>query len=300
MLSRPCTGPITSPYGPRPWLTESPFHNGQDYGWLLVDPAGTRKVYAPTSGRVVVGWNYKVGNFVSLPIGDGFSTRLCHFASVAVANGQYVNRGDYLGLMGSTGSQAAGIHLHVDVFTPAGGRVDPAHFYTQPLAQAGVTVTPITTNPRGADMIVYANTETNVWAAGIPFAGVWQGVPAGQGDAYVKASGRELVRLNNAEFNTVAALCKQQSQMDVRVYADTTSNVWYLVGPGVDYAIPSDKAGFFESIYGTRVPLPTADLTALRQAMRAQPATVDLTGVIASLENLPAQVVNEQARRLSN
>lgn len=296
MLGRPCSGPITSRYGPRALYG---FHNGQDYGYWNADFAGSTAVYAPTSGRVVVGENSLIGNFVSLPIGDGFSTRLCHFSTIAVRNGQLVNRGDYLGRMGATGEQAAGIHLHVDVFTPAGGRVDPAHFYTQPLAQAAVETAPIS-SPKGDEMIVYANIETNVWAAGVPFGGIWQGIPAGQGDAYVKASGRELVRLSSAEFNTVAALCKQQSQLDVRVYADTTSNVWYLVGPGVDYMIPSGKAGLFESIYGTRVAIASADLAALRQAMRGAPATVDLTGVISALEKLPDAVADENARRLAN
>lgn len=144
-LSKPVIGPVTSPYGPRP-TPPSP-HSGQDYGWLYRDPEGSRRVYAPTAGRVLVGSNPYVGNFVSLPLGDGYSTRLCHLATVNVRTGQTVTRGTLLGIMGDTGSQASGVHLHVDVFAPDGTRRDPADFYTDTFvgspSQASSDTTPI-------------------------------------------------------------------------------------------------------------------------------------------------------------
>lgn len=266
MLSKPVIGPITSRFGPRP-TPPSP-HNGLDYGWLLAD-GGTksRDIYAPGTGVVSVGRNDLIGNFVSIAIDPNHVVRLCHLASVAVRTGQTVTRGQFVGRMGDTGSQASGVHLHMDMYVNS-IRVDPEPYITMPFfALSGGETIPIVPVPNfGEDMIVYANVDTNAWAAGIPFGGTWVTVPSGQGDAYVKASGRDLVRLSNAEFTIVAGICKQRGSADVRLYADTSSNVWYLLGAGVEYAVPGDKAGLFESLFGTRVPLSSGDIAALRAA----------------------------------
>lgn len=159
-LPKPSVGDWGSGFG---WRTlpdgTRNFHNGRDLTWFNRDPEGSQKVFAPIGGRVVVGWNSLIGNFVSLPIGDGYSTRLCHFSSVAVTNGQTVTRGQYLGRMGNTGSQAFGVHLHVDVFGPTGVRVDPALYYTNTfvsnLAPAALGTTPITDTQRKAHPSMY-------------------------------------------------------------------------------------------------------------------------------------------------
>jgi murein DD-endopeptidase MepM/ murein hydrolase activator NlpD len=147
-LPKPAVGDWGDGYG---WRTlpdgTRNFHNGRDLTWFNRDPEGSQKVYSPVDGVAVVGSNSLIGNFVSLPIGDGYSTRLCHFAELAITNGQKVTRGQYLGRMGNTGSQAFGIHLHVDVFGPTGIRVDPALYYTNTfvgtLTTAGGETTPI-------------------------------------------------------------------------------------------------------------------------------------------------------------
>jgi murein DD-endopeptidase MepM/ murein hydrolase activator NlpD len=143
-LPKPVIGPITSRYGPRSPL---PFHNGQDYGWLYADPEGSQKIFAPIGGKVLTGYHPEVGYFCTIPLGDGYSTRLCHFERLNVYTGQVVTRGQYLGKMGASGTAATGVHLHVDIFTPTGGRVDPAGFYTDTfvgsLSPAGDGGTPI-------------------------------------------------------------------------------------------------------------------------------------------------------------
>lgn len=132
MLSRPVIGPITSRYGWRTINGAPNFHNGLDYGWLNAD-GGTKSkdIYAPASGVVSVGWNDLIGNFVSLAIDPNHVVRLCHFDSVAVKSGQSVRRGQFLGRMGATGSQAIGAHLHMDMYVQS-VRVDPEPYVTEP------------------------------------------------------------------------------------------------------------------------------------------------------------------------
>jgi murein DD-endopeptidase MepM/ murein hydrolase activator NlpD len=127
MFMHPVPGPITSPYGPR----GRGFHNGIDYGWLFADPQRSRNIYAPASGTVTVGWNALVGNYIELPTERGM-LRLAHFASIAVKSGDSVVQGrTLLGVMGQTGLQAQGVHLHVDLFMKD-GRVDPEPHFTVP------------------------------------------------------------------------------------------------------------------------------------------------------------------------
>lgn len=271
-------------------------------GHLGVDVIHGPRVPVPSwcRGRVVVSTFYsKLGQTVIIDRDDGVGfAGFCHLTlESGVPVGRYVNVGDVVGAVGSTGTSSSGPHLHATLEpTSAIGTtlaLDPLPHIraavASSLALAGAGVTPIQAAApleRDDQMLVYANTETNVWAAGVPFGGVWQGIPAGQGDAYVKASGRELVRVNGAEFATIAAICRQRSNLDTRVYADVASNVWRLVGPGVDYEIPSSKAGLFESIYGTRVAVSSADLAAIREAMAATTRDEQTAGVIAALSSI--------------
>jgi hypothetical protein len=165
-VPKPARGPWGDGYG---WRTlpdgSRNFHNGRDLQWLNVDPAGSQKVYAPVSGRVIVDDNALIGNFVSLPLGDGWSTRLCHFAEVAVVNAQHVERGQYLGRMGATGSQAFGVHLHIDVFDPAGRRHDPSLFYSDTFVGALAPASgPPTLIPKASDpMSFIASRNGTAW-----------------------------------------------------------------------------------------------------------------------------------------
>lgn len=74
-------------------------------------------ILAADSGKVIVsGWpdGRGYGNMVQIDHGNGIQTIYGHFAKLFVVVGQTVNRGDQLGIMGTTG-RSTGIHLHFEV-----------------------------------------------------------------------------------------------------------------------------------------------------------------------------------------
>lgn len=74
-------------------------------------------ILAADSGKVIVsGWpdGRGYGNMVQIDHGGGIQTLYGHFAKLFVVAGQSVNRGDQLGIMGTTG-RSTGIHLHFEV-----------------------------------------------------------------------------------------------------------------------------------------------------------------------------------------
>lgn len=146
--------------------------------------------------------------------------------------------------------------------------IGKANYYRAfgPSAPAGSDPKPLPIPKQEKEMIVYANIDTNVWKAGVLFGGVWVDVPAGQGDAWVAASGRELVKLKDADFKLTAALARQKADGDVHVYANVETNGWRLIGPGVDYAIGPGEQAIFEAQFGTRVAVSNADMERLRRA----------------------------------
>lgn len=93
----------------------------QGFAWYhraidIANKTGTA-ILAADAGRVLVaGWpdNTGYGNRVVLDHGNGFVTVYGHFSRVSVVAGQTVNRGDLLGLMGSTG-RSTGPHLHFEI-----------------------------------------------------------------------------------------------------------------------------------------------------------------------------------------
>ena len=103
---------ITSPFGMRvhPILGYSRMHNGVD----MAAPSGT-PVYAAKSGRVTfTGWANDAGNYVSINHGDGFSSVYMHLTRYIVSKGSYVNAGQVIGYVGSTGL-STGPHLHFGI-----------------------------------------------------------------------------------------------------------------------------------------------------------------------------------------
>jgi len=73
-------------------------------------------VWAADSGRVIYsGWDSSgYGLTILIDHGNGFVTRYAHASSLYVKTGQYVNRGDAIMRMGSTG-RSTGTHLHFEV-----------------------------------------------------------------------------------------------------------------------------------------------------------------------------------------
>ncbi len=73
-------------------------------------------IYASASGTVVkVQWGTRgYGNYIILNHGDGVQTLYAHCSNLYVKVGQYVNQGDVIAAMGSTGN-STGTHLHFEI-----------------------------------------------------------------------------------------------------------------------------------------------------------------------------------------
>jgi len=108
----PVAGRIISGFGNRyhPIFGYNRFHSGID----IVASYGT-PVKAADGGQVVqAGYFGGYGNSVMLYHGGGFATWYAHLSSINVSMGQFVQRGQVIGLIGSTG-WTTGPHLHFEV-----------------------------------------------------------------------------------------------------------------------------------------------------------------------------------------
>ena len=104
---------LTSPFGMRlhPIQKVWKMHNGVD----MAAPQGT-PIYAAKSGKVTT-TSYQAGGagyYVSINHGDGFSSIYMHMTHYIVSPGQYVNAGQVIGYVGSTGG-STGPHLHFGI-----------------------------------------------------------------------------------------------------------------------------------------------------------------------------------------
>lgn len=75
-------------------------------------------IYAAASGKVIgarsFGWNGGAGKFVKILHNPKIETLYAHISRILVTPGQYVQKGQLIGLMGSTGL-STGCHLHFEV-----------------------------------------------------------------------------------------------------------------------------------------------------------------------------------------
>ena len=104
---------LTSPFGMRvhPISGQWKMHNGVDMACAQGTP-----IYAAKSGKVTTA-SYQAGGagyYVSINHGDGFSSVYMHMTHFIVAPGQYVNAGQVIGYVGSTGG-STGPHLHFGI-----------------------------------------------------------------------------------------------------------------------------------------------------------------------------------------
>jgi len=87
-------------------------HTGVDF-----DSRSGRNIYASASGtisKIGRGWGGGYGNHIMINHGGGFSTLYGHLSQINVSNGQWVNKGQVIGIMGSTG-WSTGPHLHFEI-----------------------------------------------------------------------------------------------------------------------------------------------------------------------------------------
>lgn len=102
----PGYGTITSPYGMR-W---GKLHKGIDIG----APTGA-KIIASNEGKITTSaFNSSYGNYVIVNHGGGYMTVYAHMSKRLVSVGQYVAKGQTIGLVGSTG-HSTGPHLHFEI-----------------------------------------------------------------------------------------------------------------------------------------------------------------------------------------
>jgi murein DD-endopeptidase MepM/ murein hydrolase activator NlpD len=108
----PTNGKISSRFGPRTSRTtgNSRMHNGLD----LYAPLGT-PVIAADSGQVIKAeYDGGYGYSILLYHGGGVATFYAHLSGFNVGPGQYVEKGQVIGYVGSTG-YSTGNHLHFEV-----------------------------------------------------------------------------------------------------------------------------------------------------------------------------------------
>ena len=114
----PYTHTLTSTFGTR-W--------GRLHGGLDISDGGVygQPIYASASGTVTFsgGDNSGYGNYVIIDHGSGYTTLYGHCSSLVAVTGQYVNQGDLIGYVGSTGN-STGPHLHFEIRLN-GEKMDP-------------------------------------------------------------------------------------------------------------------------------------------------------------------------------
>ncbi len=95
-----------NPFGGRSYE----FHAGMD-----IDGERGDIVAAPANGTIITaGWEGGYGNLIEIDHGNGLTTRYGHLSKIGVQVGDTIQRGQLIGLIGSTG-RSTGPHLHYEV-----------------------------------------------------------------------------------------------------------------------------------------------------------------------------------------
>ncbi len=115
-------GLITSRFGTRRDPIERDrwrFHAGLDRAAAPREP-----VYAAMAGQVIqAGWNGGFGRMVKIRHAGGLETLYAHLEVILVEEGQFVSKGQIVGLLGKSG-RTTGYHLHFAVYRD-GKPIDP-------------------------------------------------------------------------------------------------------------------------------------------------------------------------------
>lgn len=136
------------------WISDVFISNRNHMGLDIAADSGTN-IYAADDGYIVTaGWNAGgYGNVVMIDHLNGYQTVYGHMSYVVATEGQYVTRGQLIGLVGSTGD-STGPHCHFEV-RYLGVHDDPAKY----LNTSGVIYSPEQEKPE--DNTDVNNTDVN-------------------------------------------------------------------------------------------------------------------------------------------
>jgi murein DD-endopeptidase MepM/ murein hydrolase activator NlpD len=130
---------ISQKYGKTTFTRWYSFHNGIDFA----GPSGT-SIYAAADGKVLATGNngkYAYGKWIAIDHGNGLVTLYGHLSSQKVSKGDKVEKGERIGLMGSTG-YSTGPHLHFTVFAKNSFEVVPSSSVKGLMLPMGAHVNP--------------------------------------------------------------------------------------------------------------------------------------------------------------
>ncbi len=104
---------ITSHFGWRsdPFTGAQKYHSAIDIG----SPMGSKLIAAASGTVVATGYEYAGGRYIMIDHKGGVSTRYYHLSEIHVSEGQWVERGEQIGLTGMSGAAVTGPHLHFEV-----------------------------------------------------------------------------------------------------------------------------------------------------------------------------------------
>ncbi len=112
---KPVIGIISQQYAPK--------HQGTDIAALLNDP-----VFSTAPGVVVFAGVLKdFGKVIKIKHGEGFTTVYAHLNRIVVNKGDFVKRGQNIGMVGMTGN-TTGPHLHYEIIKD-GLKVNPEDYF---------------------------------------------------------------------------------------------------------------------------------------------------------------------------
>ena len=114
-------------YEPNPIGSGIRFHKAFD-----IAAAGGTPILASRAGKVITAkYSSSYGNYVVILHSDGWSTLYAHASKLLVSAGQYVEQGDVIAKVGTTGA-STGNHLHFEIIQKDGKtRVDPFDYFTK-------------------------------------------------------------------------------------------------------------------------------------------------------------------------
>lgn len=109
--------------------TYSSYHPAID----IVTTDGNTNIYAAYSGVIVTNsYKWDGGNYLVLKQDNGYYSLYCHLSEKLAVEGQRVEKGQVIGIMGRTG-KATGVHLHYSIWTgypyQNSKSINPLNFY---------------------------------------------------------------------------------------------------------------------------------------------------------------------------